>query len=828
MPLSSQPLTSPTERHPLPPAVTPPDPAVPTQRIRLSLEGMSCASCVGRVERALRAVEGVTEAAVNLGTEAAEVRFRSPADLAQMAAAVERSGYHLREETVTLEVEGMTCAACTGRVERVLRAQTGVTGAEANLAMRRARVTVLAGTDPAALAAAVSRAGYAAHVQGDNAQQAPDEGAVLRRDTLIAATLTLPVFVTEMGGHVIPTFHHWLVGQVGLWPLWFGQFLLSTLVLAFPGRRFLTKGLPALWRGGPDMNSLVAVGTLSAWAYSSLVLFVPGLIPAASRAVYFEAAAVIVTLILLGRILEARARGKAGAAISRLVRLQPRTARVIGTDGSLAERPIAELVPGLRVQLRPGERVPVDGVVIEGQTSIDESMLTGEPLPVAKAAGDRVTAGTVNGGGGLVIEIRQVGADTVLARIAAMVEEAQGGKLPVQALVDKGTLWFVPVVMGLALMTALVWLAVGPGLAEALVAGVSVLIIACPCAMGLATPVSILVGTGRAAEMGVLFRRGEAMQRLAEVDRVAFDKTGTLTEGHPVVQEVYGEGILPLAAAVERGSEHPLAQAVLTAAEGMANEGAVIPETKGFTARPGFGAEAMVGGRRIAVGAARMFDAVPADLSAKAEAAAAKGQSVLFVAEDGAVRGLITVADPVKPHAARAITALHGMGIKTAMISGDTPAAAAVIGASLGMTEVQGGVLPEGKLAAIRDMGPGTAFVGDGINDAPALAAAGVGIAMGTGTAVAIGAGGVVLMTGDPLAGGDCVRIGRATLRNIRQNLLWAFGYNAALIPVAAGVLVPFGGPQLSPMLAAGAMALSSVFVLSNALRLRAVRGISE
>ncbi len=809
-------------------------PAPPTEHsLRLTLEGLSCASCVLRAERAVSAVPGVVRATVNLSTNTSDVRFIAPTTARGLAptlmAALDQAGYPAKQDHITLSVDGMTCAACTGRVERVLQAQPGVLAATANLALRQASVTVLAGTDVAGLAAAVGRAGYSAHPQGaeEGAGQsggADDEVGRLARQAGLAAILTLPVFVTEMGGHVFAPFHHWLLGTFGAQPLWLMQFVLTTLVLAFPGRHFLTKGVPALLRGGPDMNSLVAVGTLSAWAYSSVVVFVPGLVPEAARAVYFEAAAVIVTLVLVGRTLEARARGQAGAAIARLVRLQPKTARVEGVDGVVVDQPVATLTPGMVVQIRPGERIPVDGIVLEGQSAVDEAMLTGEPLPVAKGPGDAATGGTVNGNGTLRLQISQVGAGTVLARITALVEQAQGGKLPVQALVDRVTLWFVPVVMGLAVVTAGLWLAFGPGLAEALVAGVSVLIIACPCAMGLATPVSILVGTGRAAEMGVLFRRGEALQRLAGVQKIAFDKTGTLTEGHPKVTQIEGAPeTLALAAAVEAASEHPLAQAVLAEATRQA---VAVPAATGFVARPGWGAEAMVDGAQISVGAARMFAALPPALSQQAATAAAQGQSVLYVGRAGQVIGLITVSDTIKPHAAAAIAALQDLKVSASMISGDTEAAARAIAARLGITDVQAGVLPDGKLAAIRAMGDATAFVGDGINDAPALAAAGVGIAMGTGTDIAIEAGDVVLMTGDPLAVADAVIMARATLGNIRQNLVWAFGYNAALIPVAAGALVPFGGPQLSPMLAAGAMALSSIFVLSNALRLKVVKGV--
>ncbi|MDO8983196.1 heavy metal translocating P-type ATPase [Cypionkella sp.] len=724
---------------------------------------------------------------------------------------------------INLSVEGMTCAACTGRVERVLKAQVGVVDAVANLVTRRAEVTVSQAVDPVGLALAVSKAGYAATPLAQAVVHDPGaEQRALWRATALAAVLTLPVFVVEMGGHFIPGFHMVLHGLIAQQSLWLAEFVLVTLVLLGPGRRFFSKGLPALARGGPDMNSLVAVGSGAAWVYSSVVTFWPALIPQASRSVYFEAAAVIVTLILLGRSLEARARGRAGAAIARLVKLAPKTARRL-VDGLVQEVEVASLLPGDRVQIRPGERIPADGLVVSGHSTVDESMLTGEPLGQEKLDGARLTGGTVNGTGAMVMQITEVGAATVLARIIAMVEAAQGGKLPVQALVDRITLWFVPMVMAVAALTVLVWLIFGPGLAEALVAGVSVLIIACPCAMGLAVPVSILVGTGRAAELGILFRKGEALQRLESVRLVAFDKTGTLTMGRPVVQAVVGgAGVLEIAAAVEAASEHPLAAAVAAEAARLGLQVALV---QGFEAEPGQGARAFLDGVAVSVGSARMFPDLDAGLAEQAAAAQAKGQGVLFVGRDGKAIGMITVADPIKPSAQAAVAALQAAGVRVAMITGDAAATARAVARVLGITEVHAGVLPAGKAAVIAGLGADVGFVGDGINDAPALAAAEVGFAMGTGTDVAIEAGDVVLMTGDPLGVVRALELSRATMRNIRENLLWAFGYNAALIPVAAGVLVPFGGPQLSPMLAAGAMALSSVFVLFNALRLRRFKG---
>lgn len=793
--------------------------------IRFRLEGMTCASCVARAERVLTAQPGVAAARVNLADESAEVVFAAPATRESLADALERAGYPPRIETLTLAVEGMTCAACTGRVERVLAAQPGVIEARANLAQRRAQVSAYSGTDAARLAAAVSRAGFAA---APLAEANPDarvaELARLKRDAILAGLLALPIFVVEMGGHLIPAFHHWLMAQVPMLWLWAGQWLLATLALAGPGRRFFTKGIPALLRGGPDMNSLVAIGTAAAWIWSSIVMIAPDLVPPASRAVYFEAAAVIVALILAGRWMEGRARGQAGAAIERLLQLQPATA-LVETGEGWAEAPIAALRPGQRLRIRPGERVALDGVIEEGRSAIDESMLTGEALPVSKGPGDAVTGGTVNGPGGLVMRITAVGGDTVLSRIVAMVEQAQGAKLPVQALVDRITLWFVPAVLAVAALTVALWLAFGPDLAHALVAGVSVLIIACPCAMGLATPVSIMVGTGRAAELGVFFRRGEALQSLAEVRLVGFDKTGTLTEGKPalVAMEPASDHLLRLAAAVEAGSEHPLAHAVTKAA---AERGLVLPDAQDFSAVPGQGALATIEGHRVAIGSARMMPAeIPPHLARQAESWAASGITPVYLAADGKVLGALGIADRIKPQSAPALAALHDLGVGTAMVTGDTEAVARAVAAELGIDEIRAGVLPAGKVEAVTDLGRAgpVAFVGDGINDAPALAAARVGIALGSGTDIAIEAAEVVLTGGDPGGVATAIALSRATLKNIRQNLIWAFGYNVALIPVAAGALVPFGGPQLSPMLAAGAMAASSIFVLTNALRLRRV-----
>ncbi len=808
---------------------------VPAETVALPVEGMTCASCVGRVERALKGVPGVLDASVNLATERAEVRLASAVARADLIRAVERAGYTVSPATAELAIEGMTCASCVGRVERALRAVPGVTEASVNLATERA--TVKGSADAATLIGAVERAGYTAHpVERSGAADAEAEARKdaergrLRRDLWRAAVLTLPVFILEMGSHVIPGMHHLIAATIGMSTSWLIQFTLTTAVLAGPGLRFYAKGLPALFRGAPDMNSLVAVGTLAAYAYSLVATFAPGLLPAGTVNVYYEAAAVIVTLILFGRVLEARAKGRTSEAIRRLVGLQPRTARV-RRGGSVVEIEAPDVAPGDIVEVRPGERVPVDGEVTEGESWIDESMISGEPLPVAKAAGARVTGGTVNQTGAFAFRATAVGADTVLAQIIRMVEEAQAAKLPIQGLVDRITLWFVPAVMSIAALTFGLWFFLGPdpALTFGLVNAVAVLIIACPCAMGLATPTSIMVGTGRGAELGVLFRKGDALQALEGARVVALDKTGTLTEGRPALTDlVLAEGferadVLSRIAAVEAKSEHPIARAIGAAA---AAERLVLPAVGSFESVTGFGVSAEAGGIRVEIGADRYMAKLGHDVEAFAETAArlaGEGRSPLYAAIGGRLAAILAVADPVKATTPEAIRALHRLGLKVAMITGDNRRTAEAIARRLGIDEVAAEVLPDGKVAAIRRLKAlgAVAFVGDGINDAPALAEADVGIAVGTGTDVAIEAADVVLISGSLRAVPDAIALSRATMRNNRQNLFWAFAYNAALIPVAAGALWPAAGILLSPVFAAGAMALSSVFVLGNALRLR-------
>ncbi|GGL96203.1 copper-translocating P-type ATPase [Pseudooceanicola nanhaiensis] len=806
------------------------------QDLDIHIDNMTCAGCAGRAERALAAVPGVTGARVNLAAETARVSFADPASPAGLAEALDRAGYPARRAEARFGIEGMSCAGCAGRVSRAMEALPGVVSAEVNVATETATVRYLEGAVlPADIAAASTAAGYPAAPKDEMApieDRKATEAQALKRATLIAALLALPVFLGEMGGHLYAPLHHWIEQTVGMQSWRVIQFLLTSAVLFGPGLRFLRIGLPALLRRAPEMNSLVAIGTLAAWGYSTVVTFAPGLLPETARAVYFESAAVIVVLILLGRWLEARAKGRAGAAIRKLIGLRPRTARV-ERDGTVSEIAVDAVAVGDVVILRPGETVPVDGVVLSGASHIDESMLTGEPIPVAKSEGAPVTGGTVNGTGALRLRAEKVGRDTALARIVAMVEDAQATRLPIQSLVDQVTRWFVPAVLVAATLTFLGWLVFGPSLPAALTAAVAVLIIACPCAMGLATPTSIVVGSGRAAALGVLFRRGDALQTLQGVKVVAFDKTGTLTEGRPVVTDVTTAGgigvteVLRLAAAAEAGSEHPLARAV---AEEAARRGVTdLPEATEITADPGFGLSALVGEREVLIGASRMMRREGIDTSAlslAAENLAGRGGTPVYVALDGEIAALIGVADEVKPSAAAAVSALRARGIRVALLTGDTAASGRAVGAALGVDEVRAELLPGDKPEAVDALrlthGP-VAFVGDGINDAPALARAEVGIAIGTGTDVAIESADVVLMSGDPLGVVTAQEVSARVMANIRQNLVWAFGYNVLLIPVAAGLLYPAFGWMLSPMLAAGAMALSSLFVLGNALRLRLI-----
>ena len=802
----------------------------------LPIEGMTCASCVGRVEKALKKVEGVENAEVNLATEKAMISSSQPLDLIALTKAVERAGYKvLATQPIELSIEGMTCASCVGRVEKALKKIEGVQQVTVNLATERAWVQGNAQVQSSDLIQAVKKAGYHAKLVEQNQSDQQDKKATeqqqLKRDLMISLILAVPVFILEMGSHMIPAFHMWVMHSIGTQQSWLIQFVLTTLVLIFPGRRFYQKGIPALWRFAPDMNSLVAVGTLAAYSFSLVATFIPQVLPEGTVNVYYEAAAVIVSLILLGRYFEAKAKGRTSQAIQHLVGMQAKTARV-HHNGQVTEVPIAEVTTETIVEIRPGERVPVDGEVIEGQSYIDESMITGEPIPVKKQVGDQVVGGTVNQNGTLNFRATAIGDSSVLAQIIRMVEQAQGSKLPIQALVDKVTMWFVPMVMFLAALTFAVWFVLGPepALTFSLVNAVAVLIIACPCAMGLATPTSIMVGTGHGAEMGVLFRKGEALQALQEVKVIAVDKTGTLTEGKPTLTDFHvqqgfqHEQVLRIVASVEAKSEHPIAVAIVQAAEQQ--NISLLPITT-FESVTGFGIKAEVAGQAVYIGADRYMKQLGLDVIPFENEAARLGQegkTPLYVAIDQKLAAIIAVTDPIKDTTYAAIAGLHQLGLKVAMITGDNRHTAQAIAAKLHIDQVVAEVLPDGKVDAIRQLQQQygrVAFVGDGINDAPALAQADVGLAIGTGTDVAIEAADVVLMSGSLQGVPNAIALSKATIKNIRQNLFWAFFYNIALIPIAAGILYPAFGILLSPIFAAGAMALSSVFVLGNALRLK-------
>ena len=739
------------------------------QFIRLSISGMSCASCAGRVDKALNQLEGVNEVAVNLASDSAEIKADN-VTVEQLIQAVKDAGYEAHE----------------------------IVDRDKEMREQRAR------------------------------QQ--HEFRTLRRELLVATLLTLPVFILAMGNHMVPAFSNWVHNSLGLQTSWWIQLVLTSVVLFVPGRRFYRIGLPALAKGAPDMNSLVAIGATAAWGYSVVATVLPQWLPEQSISVYFEASAVIVTLILAGRYMEARAKSHTSDAIQRLLGLQSKTARVI-TAGEAREVEVKELSKGDEIEVRPGEKIPVDGTVTSGDSYVNEAMITGEAEPVHKQVDDKVVGGTVNERGTLRFKATAIGETTVLSQIIRMVEQAQGAKLPIQDTVNKITLWFVPAVMLIALLTFVVWLfAVGEdSLTFALVNAVAVLIIACPCAMGLATPTSIMVGTGRGADLGVLFRQGSALQALQQANAVVFDKTGTLTEGEPqltdwVTVDADDEQTLALAASVEQRSEHPTAEALVEFAKQQQQP---LKDVQSFEALSGLGVVGQADDKQVLVGSRTLMAERAVDLQQAPEQAAEwsdSGLTPIYVAIEGQLKAIFCVSDPVRKSAKALIHALHQRGLKTAMVTGDAESTAKRIAAELGIDKVVAEVKPDGKVNAVKQLQSQwgrVVFVGDGINDAPALATADVGFAIGTGTDVAIESADVVLMSDNLNVVQQAFALSKATMRNIQQNLFWAFAYNTALIPVAAGVLFPWFGILLSPMLAAGAMALSSVFVLTNALRLK-------
>ncbi|MDR6293440.1 Cu+-exporting ATPase [Inquilinus ginsengisoli] len=712
--------------------------------------------------------------------------------------------------SVRLDITGMTCAACAGRVERALSRTPGVLKASVNLALERADIALAPdGPDRMALAEAVRDAGYDVRpmVTAEEAEGRPwIETATLAAAVLLTLPLVLNMAAMALG----------LAWHLTPWT----ELALATPVQFWAGARFYRGAWASLRHRSPGMDVLVALGTSAAWGFSAVQVALHG--DMAMGQLYFEASAVVITLVLLGKRLEARAKRGASAALRALMALRPETARVLTADGPV-ERPVDELRPGDRILVRPGERFPVDATVEAGDSEADESLVTGESLPVAKRPGDTVAAGALNGTGALTLAATAVGEDSTIARIVRLVEAAQSGKAPIQKLVDRVSAVFVPIVLVLAVATFAGWLLAGGSIDQALGAAVAVLVIACPCAMGLATPAAIVTGTGAAARAGILIRDIETIERAPRIDTVVFDKTGTLTEGRPAVTDIVApagdeESLLALAAAVQAGSEHPLARAV--EAEAM-RQGVTIPAATGITARPGRGVSGTVGGRSVIIGNAALMQesgaALPEALAQALAEREAAGRTVMLVAIAGEVRGAIAVADPVRAGAAEAVARLTDLGIATRMLSGDARAVADSVAARIGITEVEAPVRPEDKVATIARLhrgGARVAMVGDGINDAPALAEADLGIAMGGGTDVAMAAAAITLMRPDPRLVADALAISRATWNKVRQNLFWAFAYNVVGLPLAALGL-------LNPALAGAAMALSSISVVANALLLR-------
>ena len=781
--------------------------------IRLQVNGMTCASCVTRVEKALKAVPGVYEASVNLAIEQASVRAEPSVNAQTLAEAVRKAGYDVANTRVSLQIEGMTCASCVARVEKALQKVPGVSSVSVNLATEKATIELFVATPLAQLKAAVEKAGYLA-------KEAEDKPSAVRKPlpawwpVLVGILLTLPLVAPML---LQLTGSDWMLNG------WI-QLALATPVQFWLGWRFYKAGWKAVRAGTGNMDLLVALGTSAAYGLSIYLLFkhaehgMPHL--------YFEASSVVITLVLLGKWLEGRAKRQTTDAIRALNALRPATARV-RRDGAEMEIAIEEVALGDLVLVRPGERVAVDGEIVEGRTHVDESLITGESLPLAKGVGDKVTGGSINAEGALTVKTLAVGAETTLARIVRMVESAQAGKAPIQRIVDQVSAVFVPVVLGIALLTLGAWVGFTGDWEQAIINAVAVLVIACPCALGLATPTAIMVGTGVAARHGILIKDAQALEVAHAVTAVAFDKTGTLTEGRPSMAAVQAAPgvtaaeVLRLSAALQSTSEHPLARAVMDKARA---ERIPVPVARDVTAMAGRGIQGRVDGDMLMLGSTRLMRELGADakgLAVEAKRLEADGRTISWLlrkdADQSSVLGLLAFGDPVKATAREAVRRLHSLGLETVMLTGDNQGSAQAVGRELGIARIHAEVLPGDKAGVVQDLrgaGKIVAMVGDGINDAPALAGADVGIAMSTGTDVAMEAAGITLMRGDPRLVADALDISRRTYATIKRGLFWAFAYNVVGIPLAALGL-------LNPMVAGAAMALSSVSVVGNALLLR-------
>jgi Cu+-exporting ATPase len=810
---------------------------MPYQTINLPVGGMTCASCATAVERAVKKLAGVDAAAVNFATEQVAVSFEPKlVTLGQVVRQIENAGYAVPTGKVELAITGMTCANCAATIERTLnRKAPGVLHAAVNFASERAVVEYVPGAVSVDdLIAAVAKAGYGAVAPG-GLPEAEDAEARARareisdqtRKFIVGVLCSLPLFLLSMGRDFGLT-GDWSHAAWVNWVFW----ALATPVQFYTGWDYYTGGFKSLRNRSANMDVLVAMGSSVAYAYSLAVLLVPGL----GHHVYFETSAVIITLIKLGKMLESRTKGRTGGAIRKLIGLRPKTAFIL-VNGAEKEIPLAQVKIGDVVVVRPGERMPVDGIVLAGESAVDESMLSGEPLPVDKRAGDPVVGGSINGEGLLTVEAKAVGRDTVLAQIIRLVQEAQGSKAPIQALADRVSAVFVPAIIALALVVFGLWWAASEDFVAAMIRLVAVLVIACPCALGLATPTAIMAGTGKGAEHGVLFKTSEALETASRLTTIVLDKTGTITSGKPTVTDLIPiapacrseQELLQLAASVEKGSEHPLGKAIVRAAE---DKGLALQAPTEFQAAGGRGVTGRVDGLAVAVGKAAWVEHELGIATAEAREAIhglqSEGKTVMAVARDHTLAGLIAVSDQLKPDSAQAIGQLHELGLKVVMLTGDNLETARNIASRIGIERLYAEVRPEEKAAKIKELqaaGEKVGMAGDGINDAPALAQADVGLAIGTGTDVAIESAGVILSSGSLHGIPRAIRLSRATLRTIIENLFWAFGYNVVLVPIAAGALNPFDSlpaalRQLHPILAALAMAFSSISVVSNSLRL--------